>query len=156
MLDKVSAGEGTLAGRSDFNFDFIRPENENWEGFRKAVLFPMIRNSQVHAQLWDWINPFLKKVFSSMPEKHREIYRRMIDYLIHYFEDYPAGEVQQFLVDFPDEFAYRHWDGSRSPFRKVSALFERLIFIHKVLKLEDLQYWIWKADAEIRIWEDGS
>jgi hypothetical protein len=156
MLEKVSAGEGTLAGRSDFNFDFIKPGNEVWEEFRKAILFPLIRNSRLYPKLWDWINPFLKQVFFSMPEKHREIYRQMIDYLIHYFNDYPAGAVQQFLIDFPEEFAYRHWDGSRSPFRKVSALFERLIFIHKVLKLEDLQNWILKADAEIRIWEQGS
>jgi hypothetical protein len=33
--------------------------------------------------------------------------------LIRYFEDYPEEKVQQFLKNFPDEFAYRHWDGSR-------------------------------------------
>jgi hypothetical protein len=156
MLDKVSAGEGTLAGRYDFNFGFMKPGNQAWESFRKEVLFPLIRNSQLYSQVWEWVTPVLKQVYSSMPEKHRGIYLRMVNYLVRYFEDYPEEKVQQFLKNFPDEFAYRHWDGSQSPFRKVSALLERLIFIHKVLNLEDLQFWLRKADMEIETWQVGS
>ncbi|MBS0000671.1 MAG: WG repeat-containing protein [Cyclobacteriaceae bacterium] len=152
MLDKVSAGEGTLAGRFALNFDFLQPKNPVWENFRHKVLFPLIRNSKLHPLIWDWLKPFYKQVFMTMPEQHREVYLRLIDYLSVYFEDYQAEEVQRFLKDYPEEFAYRHWDGSQSSFRKVSAMFERLVYIHELLEVEEVKYWIRKVSREIKSW----
>ncbi len=152
MLARVSAGEGTLSGRHEFNLSFLNPGSQPWEWFKREVLYVILKDDQLRSLTWDWLKPFYKKVFRSMPEKHQEIYREMVEYLVDYFEDYSKNEVEEFLLKNPDEFAYQHWDGSRSPYRKVSAMFERLIFVHQVIALEDVQYWVIKVQEEMKRW----
>ena len=88
-----------------------------------------------------------------MPERHRMTYLSLTDYLRNYFSDYSPEDVRKFLEEHPDEFAYVHWDGTLSPFRKVSAMLERLMYIHEVLDLEALQDWTGRIDTALRSWE---
>lgn len=152
MLARVCAGEGTLSGRFKFNFGFLDPGSQPWEWFKQEVLFSILKDKRLRSFTWDWIKPYYKKVFHTMPEKHQEIYIRMIEYLSDYFGDYSKVNVEQFLKNYPDQFAYQHWDGSRSPFRKVSAFLERLIFIHHVMALEDVQYGIRMIQDDMNDW----
>lgn len=150
MLARVSAGEGTLAGRHEFNFDFLKTGTQPWESFKQRVIFIILKDKKLRSLMWDWLKPFYQKIFNSMPEQHREVYREMVQYLSQYFNDYSKDKVEQFLAEDPDLFAYQHWDGTGSPYRKVSALLERLIFIHHVMEPEDVQYWIRKIRDEIK------
>jgi hypothetical protein len=150
MLARVSAGEGTLAGRHQFNFSFFNTGSQPWESFKQKVIFVILKDKKLRSLAWDWLKPFYKKVFDSMPEQHQEVYREMVQYLSKYFDDYSKEKIEQFLIDDPDQFAYQHWDGSISPYRKVSAFLERLIFIHHVMEPEDVQYWIRKIRDEIK------
>jgi hypothetical protein len=152
MLPGVIAGEGTLAGRFDFNFDFISPGNPFWEAFKQEVIFPVLQNEMLRLLAWKWLGPIYKQVFQTLPLKHREIYLGMMEYLVEYFSDYSSEKVRYFLKNNPDQFAYRHWDGTRSPYRKVSALLERLVFIHEVLDIEVVREWTARINMEISDW----
>jgi len=152
MLPKVCAGEGTLAGRFDFNFSFLKTGTQSWELFKREVLFPILENKVLLNLTWDWLKPMYKKVYQSMPEKHQEVYTEMLEYLEGYFSDFPQEDVRYFLTTQPDKFAYQHWDGSTSPYRKVSALIERLIFIHDVLNVDEVKDLIKKIHHEMKGW----
>jgi hypothetical protein len=150
MLDKICAEEGTLAGRNDFNFSFMNSGNQAWEDFKNEVLYVILGNKYLRSLAWKWLMPYYKNIFLSMPEMHRQVYREMFAYLTAYFDDYPSEKVKEFLVNDPNQFAYQHWDGSTSPYRKISAALERLIFIHQVMEPGDVQLWIRKIREEMQ------
>jgi len=152
MLPSVIAGEGTLAGRHEFNFSFITPGNQAWEKFKLEVLFPILKNSTLRTIAWQWLRPIYKEAFRTMPEKHQEIYVEMIGYLADYFTNYSSEKVLIFLEKNADQFAHQHWDGSHSSYRKVSALLERLVFIHGILEIQEVQDWTAKINQEIKSW----
>ncbi len=152
MLPKVCAGEGTLTGRYDFNFNFLKKGSSPWELFKKEVLFTILKNKHLTTLTWAWLEPLYKKVYQSMPEKHQEVYIGMLTYLEDYFQNFSSVEVRHFLTSQPDKFAYQHWDGSTSPYRKVSALLERLIFIHEVLDVREINEWINTIKNEVVAW----
>lgn len=152
MLAKVSAGEGTLAGRHLFNASFLKPGNESWENFKNEVLIKIVSNEKTRSLIWKTFSPVFKSSFESMPVFHQKVYLEMIDYLEIYFEEYNIAATQKFLEDNEAFFAYEHADGTTSPFRKVSAQLDRLILIYDIISVEDLQKWIRKIKKEVNKW----
>ena len=152
MLAKVSAGEGTLAGRYLFNVSFLKPGNETWENFKKEVLIKILSEEKLRSLVWKTFKPVFKYSFQSMPELHQKVYLDMIDYLETYFREYDAILISEFLKDNEAFFAYEHADGTTSPYRKASAQIDRLILIYNIISIEDVQKWIRKIKKEITKW----
>jgi len=152
MLPKVSAGEGTLAGRYLFNVSFLKPGNEIWENLKKNLLIPLIANEKSRVLMWEIINPVYKYVYQSMPELHQQVYFDMLNYLEKYFNNYDIEKTREFLVNNESFFAYEHPDGSLSPYRKSSAQIDRLILIYQVISIEEVQKWIRKIKKDVSNW----
>ncbi len=152
MLAKVSAGEGTLAGRFLFNVSFLKPGNEVWEGFKSEVLIEVLSSEKMRSLLWKTFRPVFKYAFQSMPELHQKIYLDMIDYLEIYFSDYDLKATTEFLAQNEPFFAYEHANGTTSPYRKTSAQIDRLILIYNIISIEDVQKWIRKVRKEVYKW----
>ena len=152
MLAKVSAGEGTLAGRYLFNASFLKPGTEVWENYKNKVLLKLLSNEKSRSMLWKSFRPVLKYSFQSMPKLHQKVYLDMIDYLEIYFKEYDIYATRKFLIENEPFFAYEHADGTTSPYRKVSAQVDRLILIYNIISFEDVQKWIRKIKKEISKW----
>lgn len=152
MLAKVSAGEGTMAGRFLFNMPFLQPGNEIWEYFKQNVLLKLFAEEKTRSMMWKFFKPIYRASFKSMPELHQKVYLDMANYLEDYFENYDIDETREFLNNKEPYFAHEHPDGSLSPFRKVSAQIDRLILIYEVISVEDTQRWIRKIKKEINKW----
>ena len=152
MLPKVSAGEGTQAGRFLFNMSFLQPGNEIWEHFKHNVLLKLLAEEKSRSILWKFFKPFYRLSFRSMPEIHQQVYLDMVNYLEDYFEDYDIVKTRAFLQNNETFFAHEHVDGSRSPFRKASAQIDRLILIYEVISVEDTQKWIRKINKDMSKW----
>ena len=152
MLAKVSAGEGTLAGRYSFNASFLKPGNETWENFKKQVLRKILSKEKTRSFLWKTFRPVFKSSFQSMPELHQKVYLDMIDYLEIYFNEYDIVGTRKFLEENESFFAYEHPDGTASPYRKASAQVDRLILIYNIISVEDVQKWIRKVKKEVLKW----
>ena len=152
MFAKVSAGEGTLAGRYLFNASFLKPGNETWENFKNEVLIKILSEEKYRSLLWKTFKPVFKYSFQSMPELHQKVYLDMIDYLDTYFREYDINVISEFLKDNEAFFANEHADGTTSPYRKASAQIDRLILIYNIISVEDAQKWIRKVKKEITKW----
>ena len=152
MLAKTCAGEGTLAGRFLFNPGYLSVSSPYWVSFKKRVLLPVIQNSQLRDLAWKWLLPYYRQIFQSMPGLHQQVYRHLISYLHEYYSHYPIGEVQDQLTKREESFAYEHWDGTTSPFRKVSAQIDRLILVYKVINEKEIKSMINQAQREINTW----
>ena len=152
MLAKVSAGEGTLAGRYLFNTTFLNPGTEIWENYKNKVLLKLFSEEKIRSLLWKTFSPVFKSSFQSMPELHQRVYLEMIEYLEMYFKEYDIIATRKFLKENEAFFAYEHADGTTSPFRKVSAQVDRLILIYNVISVEDVQKWIRKVKKDIAKW----
>jgi len=152
MLPKVSAGEGTMVGRFLFNLPFLTPGHETWENLKRKVLLRILSDEKMRSLIWKLAKPYYKTSYQSMPEMHREVYLDMIDYLEGYYEKYDVETINAFLSDNESFFAYEHPDGTRSPFRKVSAQIDRLILMYEVITVEDTRKWIRKIKNEISKW----
>lgn len=152
MLAKVCAGEGTLAGKFIFNADFLDPANPAWKSFREEVLFRIIRDEKLRENVWDWMKPFCRIIFKSMPELHRQVYREMLAYLDNYYKNYDIERTRDFLNNHWVDFAYYHPDGTTSPFRKTSALIDRLILVNQLIDPSDVSMWLEKIRKEMENW----
>jgi hypothetical protein len=152
MLAKVSAGEGTLAGRYLFNASFLKTGNEIWENFKNEVLIKILSEEKSRSLLWKTFKPVFKFSFQSMPDLHQKVYLDMIDYLEIYFKEYDMKATRKFLLENEPFFAYEHADGTTSPYRKASAQIERLILIYDIISVEDVQKWIKTIKKEIAKW----
>ena len=51
------------------------------------------------------------------------------------------------------EFAYYHYDGSKSQYRKTSALIDRLILVHNVITEDQAIDWIKEIHRSITEWD---
>ncbi|MFC2125325.1 WG repeat-containing protein [Bacteroidota bacterium] len=154
MLPKVMSGEGTLAGRYLLNRDFWNPGNEKWESLKKTVLFPVLSSETSRKLMWNWIQPAFRKIWLSMPELHRDNYHQLFDYLESYLKKYPRDEIMNHLNSNESEFAYYHFDGSHSPYRKTSALIDRLILIHGVFSETEAASWIIEINQSLSEWDE--
>jgi hypothetical protein len=152
MLPKVSAGEGTLAGRYLFNTSFLQPGNETWELFKQNVLLRILAEEKLRSLSWKLFKPLYRSTFQSMPEMHQMVYLDMVNYLDNYFGNYDINKTRTFLQNREPFFAHEHADGSLSPFRKASAQIDRLILIYEVISVEEAQRWIRKIKKEINKW----
>jgi hypothetical protein len=152
MLPRVSAGEGTLAGRFLFGMSFLEPGNEIWENLKQNVLLKLFSNEKNRVRLWKSFIPLFKYSFQSMPELHQKVYLKMIDYLEEYFSEYDIAATRKFLLEKEDYFAYEHPDGSSSPYRKASAQIDRFILIYEIISVEEVQKWIRKIKKEVYKW----
>ncbi len=152
MLAKVSAGEGTLAGRYLFNTTFLNPGTEIWENYKNKVLLKLFSEEKIRSLLWKTFSPVFKSSFQSMPELHQRVYLEMIEYLEIYFKEYDIIATRKFLEENEAFFAYEHPDGTTSPYRKTSAQIDRLILIYKIISVEDVQKWIRKIKKEVYKW----
>ena len=153
MLPKVIAGEGTLSGRFLLNRDFWEPENEKWQKFKESVLFPILSSEESRILLWEWINPAFKEIWLSMPALHRDEYHQLLYYLESYFSKYSRDEILAFMQSNESEFAYYHYDGSKSQYRKTSALIDRLILVHNVITEDQAIDWIKEIHRSITEWD---
>jgi len=152
MLSKVSAGEGTLAGRHLFNTTYLNPGTEIWENYKNKVLLKFLSEEKIRSLLWKTFSPVFKDSFQSMPEFHQSVYLDMIDYLEFYFKEYDIDATRKFLEENEAFFAYEHADGTTSPYRKASAQIDRLILIYDIISPEDVQKWIRKIKKELYKW----
>ena len=152
MLSKVSAGEGTLAGRYLFNTTFLSPGTEIWENYKNKVLLKLFSEEKIRSLLWKTFSPVFKSSFQSMPVFHQKVYLEMIDYLEIYFKEYDIAATRKFLEENEAFFAYEHPDGTTSPYRKTSAQIDRLILIYEIISVEDVQKWIRKIKKEVYKW----
>jgi hypothetical protein len=152
MLPKVSAGEGTLAGRYLFNVSFLKPGNEIWEKIKKTILLPLLTEEKSRILIWKLVKPFYKSTFQSMPELHQQVYLDMLNYLEKYFNNYNIEKTKEFLVNNESFFAHEHPDGTLSPYRKTSAQIERMILIYQVISIDDVQKWIRKINRDVNKW----
>jgi hypothetical protein len=152
MLPKVSAGEGTLAGRFLFNLPFLTPGDETWEYVKRNLLLSILRNEKMRSLIWKLAKPYYRSAFQSMPKLHQEVYREMIDYLEGYYEKYDIETIRSYLTRSESFFAYEHPDGTTSPFRKASAQIDRLILTYEVISVEDTQRWIRKIKKDMSKW----
>ena len=152
MLSKVSAGEGTLAGRYLFNTTFLNPGTEIWENYKNKVLLKLFSEEKIRSLLWKTFSPVFKSSYQSMPELHQRVYMEMIDYLEIYFKEYDISATRKFLEENESFFAYEHADGTTSPYRKTSAQIDRLILIYEIISVEEVQKWIRKIKKEVYRW----
>lgn len=152
MLSKVSAGEGTLAGRYLFNTTFLNPGTEIWENYKNKVLLKLFSEEKIRSLLWKTFSPVFKSSFQSMPELHQRVYLEMIEYLEMYFKEYDIIATRKFLEENEAFFAYEHPDGTTSPYRKTSAQIDRLILIYEIISVEEVQKWIRKIKKEVYRW----
>jgi hypothetical protein len=152
MLPKVSAGEGTLAGRYLFNVPFLEPGGQIWEDFKNKVVLKILADEKLRSLLWKLFQPYYRSSFQSMPELHQQEYLDMISYLEDYFDNYDIEKTRDFLRYKESFFAYEHPDGSSSPYRKASAQIDRLILIYEVITPEDAMKWIRKIKKEVSKW----
>jgi hypothetical protein len=154
MLSKVIAGEGTLSGRFILNRNFWDPGNEKWENCKKSVLFPILSSEESRIRLWEWIKPAFKEIWLSMPTLHRKNYHELLTYLESYFSEYNRDEILDYLKSNESEFAYYHSDGSKSPYRKTSALIDRLILIHDVISEYEAVDWVKEVHRSVTEWDE--
>lgn len=156
ILPRIIAGEGTLAGRYLFNQPFWTSGNEKWEKLKIEIIFPLLSSEINRLKIWEWIRPALKICWLSMPELHRTNYLKLLEYLEGYYRTFPKKEVFEFLNTREIDFAYYHWDGTKSPYRKTSALIDRLILIHEVINEQEVFEWIQRINREIQKLESES
>jgi hypothetical protein len=152
MLPKVCTEEGTLAGRNIFDPGDLSVSSPIWQDFRDRVLLPIIRNARLREKAWHWLVPYYRQVFQSMPRFHQQVYRDMIIYLSDYYNHYSMRKVEDQLEVSEENFAYEHWDGTTSPFRKVSALLDRLILIYGVIDEKEVRNLVNQAHREMGSW----
>ncbi len=142
MIPGAIAGEGTLAARHEFTIECLMPGNDAWEVFKKKVIFRILEDPDLREATWTWFSPFLLKSFQSMPAIHQEEYMQMTSYLEAYYRGYDLTAARSFLAQHEAGFAYRHYDGTTSPYRKTSALIDRLILRHEVITPAEALEWI--------------
>jgi len=150
-LNQICIGYGMLLSCGNYTSDFAAPE-EGYKKFKKETIYKIISTENLRNITWNWISPFIQKAFNTMNPIVKKTYKEIALYLKNYINNYNIAKVKAHLKNNERQFAYKNPDGVEDPNRKLSAFIDRLIIVHKVLKLEDAKRWINKIADEVAEW----
>jgi len=133
--------------------EIANESSQAWLTFRNNTLFLIIASEKTRQIIWDWAAPYYKTVFNELSPIHKTIFREIANYIKKYVNEYNLAKTKAFYQNNEMEFARKDINGNKDPYRKLSALIDRLIIKHKIISVADAQVWGNKIADEVLIWE---
>ncbi|MBI1306295.1 MAG: hypothetical protein GC181_06745 [Bacteroidetes bacterium] len=151
-LNQVCIACGLMIGGGNYGEDFMYPNRNAWMTFKTKTLFKIISSESLRQIVWNWIAPYYKKSFQSTNPFVQNSYKEIAVYLKNYINHYDRRKVEEYLKTNEVKFAHYDLNGNRDPNRKLGALIDRLIIIHKVITVKEAKLWINKIADEVATW----
>jgi hypothetical protein len=129
--------------------------SEGWGNFREKTIFQLLKNENSRKLVWPWLKENYKSTYLLLHPQFRKKYKQIAASLKQYFSDnYDPKKVEQFLKDTPNDFAYVNPMNTAKEMigRKTAAFVERLIYVHKVMNVDDAKRWVAIVCNEVQSW----
>jgi hypothetical protein len=129
--------------------------SKGWKFFEEKAIFQMLRNENSRKLVWPWLKENYKSTYLLLHPQFRKKYKQIAASLKQYFSDnYDPKKVEQFLKDTPNDFAYVNPMNPAKEMvgRKTAAFVERLIYVHKVMNVDDAKRWVGIVCNEVQSW----
>jgi hypothetical protein len=127
--------------------------SQAWLNFRNRTLFPIIASERMRQIIWSWAAPYYKTAFIKLNPMHKAIFRDMANYIKTYVNEYDLTKTTAFYNINEKEFARKDFYDNKDPYRKLSALIDRLIIKHKIITVKDAKIWGNKIANEVLAWD---
>ncbi len=127
--------------------------SQAWLTFRNKTLFPIIASETMREIIWNWAAPYYKTAFNKLNPMHKTIFCDLANYIKTYVNQYDLKKTTAYYNNNEKEFARKDINGNKDPYRKLSALIDRLIIKHKIITVSDAQVWGNKIADEVLTWE---
>lgn len=151
-LNSICISYGLMLGGGNFGEDFMSPDEDAWNSFKKNTLYKIASSEGLRQVAWNWIAPYYKVSFQSMNPFVQKAYKEIALYIKNYINNYDKQKVERYLKKEESKFARYDLNGKYDPNRKLSAFVDRLIIIHKVISVEEAKTWINKMADEVLTW----
>lgn len=140
-----------------YGYDTIS-EKVSTAQFRDKLVIPVLKSEPLRASMWTWVKPLYKTVFATLEPQEKNNYRGMALYIKRYLDSYNIKAVRNHLrlsmYKGNDRSAFVEFnpDGTKSPYRKLGAFFDRHIVNHQSIALSDAQRWVTIVADEVLSW----
>lgn len=123
-----------------------------FDSFKRKTVFAILSSEQLRRVAWDWIKPSLKKAFQTIHPFHKKAYQDLFADIQVYIINYDLKRTKKYLLENEPLFAFQDINGNADPRRKLFAFIDRMILVHHLISLKDMQRWIIELNQEIRTW----
>ena len=141
-LHQMCIGYGLMITVGNYREDFRSKTVGSRDIFKKQTLHAIIGSEKLRQVTWQWLSPLYKKAFGMLNATVKQTYKDLAIYLKDYINTYNKKATAKYLVLHEKEFAYYDIHGKKDKLRKLSSFVDRLILVHKVLKVKDAKHWI--------------
>lgn len=129
--------------------------SNGWENFKEKAVFEILKDEQKRKLIWPWIKENYKNSYMLLHPNYRKEYKDIARSLKSYFGiTYNSQKAQLYLKNSPNTFAYQNPMNPNKPTtaRKPAAFVERLVYVHKLMKIQDAQRWVNIVCNEVISW----
>lgn len=154
--ERVAISYGLMIGMGNYGEDFMTNNNGGWSYFKNNTIYAIVKDENLLQTAYDFVKPYYQKCFESLSIIWQDVYVRSAIYLKNHMDNFDYQATEKFMREHEADFAYKEIDGSRSPFRKLSAMIDRWIIKHKIISVERAKKWVDIITAEIISWKKFS
>jgi hypothetical protein len=129
--------------------------SKGWETFKEKAVFEILKDEQKRKLVWPWLKENYKASYMLLHPNYRKEYKDIAISVKKYFGvNYNSQKAQLYLKNNSNSFAYQNPmnPNKSTTARKPAAFVERLVYVHKLMKIQDAQRWVNIVCNEVISW----
>lgn len=138
------------------SYGLLMNDNPTYYGlegtFNRWMLYRAFAEPSSWQNFWQKNKIHYRHLYQSLSEYDKRLYLQIITHLNTYLCEYSQTKMLNYLNTDPQNFARRNPDGSRNPYRKIEAFFDRLILLHELITLKEAKELTGLILKDLRSW----